>query len=343
MNNDQRLDLMVRLGAFMLSDDADWQAVRRRSSAANGWFIPEFVDLATKNIATQYLAPEALQQLVKKYKPGNPQPPARVGIVMAGNIPMVGFHDLLCTFISGHKSVYKPSSKDDVLIPFLVKKLQEWDQRVGDYIEQAEMLKGCDAYIATGSNQTAVHFEYYFRHKPHLIRKNRTSVAILTGDETDAELEGLADDVHLFFGLGCRNVTKIYVPQGYNFEKLLKVFEKYHHLAIESKYKNNYDYNLALHLLNKRPYMSNSSILLVEDASLFSPISQLHYEYYTDGNALRLSLKQNENVQAIVSGQDVPFGSAQCPGICQFADGVDTMAFLLAINEKRDEKEIRKS
>ena len=157
-----------------------------------------------------------------------------------------------------------------------------WNEEVNDLISFSEMLKGCDAYIATGSNNSAGYFEYYFGKYPHIIRRNRTSVAILTGNETNEELEKLADDVYLYFGLGCRNVTKLYVPEGYDFIPLLTAFKKYNYLADHHKYKNNYDYNLAIHLLNKKFYMSNESLLLVEDASLFSPISQLNYEFYTD-------------------------------------------------------------
>jgi hypothetical protein len=159
-------------------------------------------------------------------------------------------------------------------------------------------------------------------------------VAILTGQETDKELESLADDVYQYFGLGCRNVTKIFVPEHYNFEHLLHVFKKYNHLADHQKYRNNYDYNLAMHLLNSRYYMSNESLLLVEDASPFSPISQLHYQYYKDADEIRKALGNNESIQCVVSKEDTAFGEAQCPDVCDFADGVDTVQFLLNLREK---------
>ncbi|HYM94807.1 MAG TPA: acyl-CoA reductase, partial [Chitinophagaceae bacterium] len=193
------------------------------------------------------------------------------------------------------------------------------------------MLKGCDAYIATGSNNTSRYFEYYFGKYPHIIRHNRTTVAILTGNETNEDLEKLADDVCLYFGLGCRNVTKIYVPKGYDFIPLLKAFKKYNHLTDHHKYKNNYDYNLTLQILNKKFYMTNDSILLVEGASLFSPISQLNYEYYTDKKALALSLKNHPDLQCIVGEGQVSFGQAQCPLVSDFADGVDTLRFLTTL------------
>jgi len=247
---------------------------------------------------------------------------------MAGNIPLVGFHDLLCTFITGHYAVIKPSSKDEVLITFLIKKMKEWKEDAAPYFTIADRLKDCDAYIATGSNNSSGYFEYYFSKYPHIIRRNRTSVAILTGEESDDELEALADDVYLYFGLGCRNVTKIYVPKDYNFERLLTIFKKYNYLSNHNKYKNNYDYNLAIHLLNNTYYMSNESLLLIEETSPFSRISQLHYEYYDDIESVKNSLANDNSIQCVVGGKEIFFGKAQQPGICNFADGVDTIGFL---------------
>jgi hypothetical protein len=215
-----------------------------------------------------------------------------------------------------------------VLLEAIVKKLVEWSEEAALYFTIGAMLKGCDAYIATGSNNSSGYFEYYFKKYPHIIRKNRTSIAVLTGDETDKELELLADDVYQFFGLGCRNVTKLFVPRDYNFERLLLIFGKYNFLSNHQKYKNNYDYNLAIHLLNHKYYMSNESLLLIEDSSPFSPISQLNYEYYTDMETVKNSVVQNDKIQCLVGRQAIVFGAAQRPGICDFADGVDTMGFL---------------
>ena len=201
--------------------------------------------------------------------------PKNVGVVMAGNIPLVGFHDFLCVFISGHIQTIKLSSKDDVLLKHLVEKMYSWEVTMQNYVSFASMLKGCDAYIATGSNNSAVYFDYYFSKYPSIIRRNRTSVAILTGDETKEELEKLSDDIHVYFGLGCRNVTKIFVPRGYDFVPLLQSFHAYKYFADHHKYKNNYDYNLSIMIMNNRFYMTNESTLLVENDSFFSPISQL--------------------------------------------------------------------
>lgn len=334
MNLQQRIRLLDQLGQYMLSDNAEWQAIKERAARENGWFIPEFIELSTQQVGRSFLQKDILEKWTASYHlpAGNPNPKT-VGIVMAGNIPLVGFHDLLCVFISGHKALVKTSSKDHILLPHLVTKMTEWDAFVANDIVFAERLSGCDAYIATGSNNSAGYFDYYFKKYPHIIRRNRTSVAVLTGRETTAELEQLAGDVYTYFGLGCRNVTKLYVPEEYDFTQLLNVFRKYNYLSDHHKYKNNYDYNLAIHLLNKKYYMSNESILLVEDVSPFSPISQLNYEYYKDKSSLNPSLEKNENLQCIVGQEYTPFGSAQYPAINDYADGVDTMKFLFELSQ----------
>lgn len=313
----------------MLSGDSEWTAALEEAGRENGWFIQSFLETSVKNIATSFLKKEKLESWAQAYQlPANNQSSKTVGIVMAGNIPLVGFHDFLCVFMTGHKAIIKPSSKDQVLIKHLVGKLIEWNPTLADQIHFSEMLKGCDAYIATGSNNTSRYFEYYFGKYPNIIRRNRTSVALLTGKENDAELGKLADDVYLYFGLGCRNVTKIFVPREYDFVPLLEIFKKYNHLTDHHKYKNNYDYNLALHILNKKFYMTNGSILLVEEPGIFSPISQLNYEFYTDKNSLAEQLFHNPDMQCLVSKDHIPFGRAQSPSLTDYADGIDTMAFL---------------
>jgi hypothetical protein len=332
MNLQQRIDLLVRLGEYIKSDNNFWQQAKEKASRENGWFIPEFIELSTDNIASSFLQKDKLEHWCRTYQLPHENPsPKKVGIVMAGNIPLVGFHDMLCVFITGHIACIKLSSKDQVLLKHLVETMASWNEEVSRLIIFSEMLKGCDAYIATGSNNSAGHFEYYFGKYPNIIRRNRTSVAILTGKETTDELEKLADDVYLYFGLGCRNVTKIFVPENYDFIKSLTVFKKYNYLADHHKYKNNYDYNLAILLLNKKVYMSNESILLAEESSVFSPISQLNYEYYNNETDLAESLKQNNSLQCIVGKNFIPFGQAQNPSLNDFADGIDTIRFLLSL------------
>lgn len=330
MNLQERKTLLERLGSYMLGNDSEWLTAKRKAYAENPWFIPEFIDLAAENIASRFLTAAALNELSERYALPDENPaPKKIGIVMAGNIPMVGFHDMLCVIMSGHHAMIKTSSKDTVLISHLVNKMKEWETKLPVTI--SEMIKGCDAYIATGSNNSSRYFEYYFRKYPHIIRKNRTSVAVLTGKETREDLEQLAGDVYLFFGLGCRNVTKILIPEGYDFVPLLEAFRKYNYLADNNKYKNNYDYNLAMHILNNTYYMTNDSILLVEDASPFSRISQLHYSFYKDEKEARASLQNHPDIQCVVNGGSTGFGHSQVPGICDYADGVDTMQFLIAL------------
>jgi hypothetical protein len=327
-----RISLLSRLGSYMLSDDAHWEHAKRKAFLQNGWFIPGFIELATKNIAKKFLAEDELNEWTAGYRVQNTtSEPRNIGIVMAGNIPMVGFHDLLCVFISGHKATIKLSSRDEVLMRQIVDVLKNWDPRVNELVQVSEMLKGCDAYIATGSNNTSRYFEYYFGKYPHIIRRNKTSVAVVNGKETKTELEQLANDVYEFFGLGCRNVTKLYVPAAYDFESLLSAFKKYDYLADHHKYKNNYDYNLTVHILNNKFYMTNGSILLIEDSSIFSPISQLNYEYYASRDELLSSLYQNQEIQGIVEKDHIPFGQAQSPGLFDYTDRIDTMEFLQSL------------
>ena len=250
---------------------------------------------------------------------------------MAGNIPLVGFHDLLTVFITGHKAIIKTSSKDKVLIRHIVDKLIEWETEISSFIRFEELLKGCEAYIATGSNNSSRYFEYYFGKYPHIIRKNKTSIALLTGQETTVELEKLADDVFLYFGLGCRNITRIFVPAAYDFIPLLEAFKKYDYLIDHHKYKNNYDYNLAIHILNNKFYMTNGSVLLSENESFFSPISQLNYSLYAEWEKLISQLKEKEEIQCIVGKGHIPFGQSQRPAINDYADGIDSMQFLLSL------------
>ena len=326
----QRIQLLVKLGEYLKGKNDNWQEIKQKASAFNSWFLPEFIDLSIENIVSRFLQKNILERWVAKYpqiKEENTNPKL-VGIVMAGNIPLVGFHDFLSVFIAGHNSLIKASSKDEILIKHIVEKLAEWEPRLNNNIAFAEMLKNCDAYIATGSNSTAGYFDYYFGKYPHIIRRNRTSVGIITGNETPQQLEALADDVHLYFGMGCRNITKLYVPQGYNFEPLIEIFKKYSYLADIHKYKNNYDYNLALHVLNKKYYMSSGALLIIEDESIFSPVSQLNYEYYDNLQDITDLLDGNNSVQCIVGNGFIPFGQAQCPAIDQYADGEDTLKFL---------------
>ena len=331
MNLQKRIELLQRLQKYLLANDEEWQNIKIKASFHNGWFITQFTDLAVTNICTAFLQKEKLEQWALHYHLDDNVGGKNIGIVMAGNIPLVGFHDFLCVFISGHKQTIKLSSKDDILLKHLVEKMTAWEPSLSASVCFAEMLKGCDAYIATGSNNSARYFDQYFSKYPNIIRRNRTAVAVLNGKETANELELLADDVHQYFGLGCRNVTKLYVPPGYDFVPLLKAFDKYKYFADHHKFKNNYDYQLSIALLNNIFYMTNGSALLLENDAIFSAISQLNYSFYESEKKLLDDLTGNEDIQCICGHAGIAFGQAQCPGLMDYADGVDTMQFLLTL------------
>lgn len=331
MSSTEKVAALVRLGQYLAGNDPELQSIKEKASQANGWFTPDFIDLALQNICRYYLDESKLTAWLQSYNGIPPANPRIVGIVAAGNIPLVCFHDWLCGFVSGHQVRLKLSSKDVVLMQHILHKMSSWYPEYAEQTVVMDMLKNCDAYIATGSNNSARYFHYYFAQYPNIIRRNRTSAAILDGTETPEELSALADDALLYFGLGCRNVTKVFVPEGYNFVPLLDAFRKYDYLADYHKFKNNYDYNLALVLLNSSPYMTNESILLHESASLFSPISMLHYSYYTDYATQVSELQGHEDLQCFVGHGFTPFGTTQQPGLTDYADGIDTMAFLTGL------------
>jgi hypothetical protein len=331
MNLDERIYLMEKLGNYLIGDDEKLESVKQKAFEKNKWFTGEFVNLAMKNISTQFLNRNKLENWISYYHIDDNIKPKTVGIVMAGNIPLVGFHDFLCVFISGHKQSIKLSEKDSILMMHIIEKLTEWNEEVASMVQVADFLKNCDAYIATGSNNSSRYFKYYFGKYPSVIRGNKTSVAIVTGNETGRELELLADDVHIYFGLGCRNITMLYVPVDYDFVPLLDAFKKYGYFTDHTKYKNNYDYNLALLIMNNKLYMTNESIILFENENIFSPVSQLHYNFYKDKNVTLNDLKKNENFQCIVGNGLIEFGDAQQPGLFDYADGTDTMEFLLGL------------
>lgn len=326
----ERIELLTRLGGYILENPPAWQDAKERAYRENPWFIPEFIEEASQAIAWQFLQKDLLAQWAGEYKVPETQPqPKTVGIVMAGNIPLVGFHDFLCVLISGHRQLIKTSSKDEVLIKHLINQLISWSPEISAYISFSDRLNGCDAYIATGSNNSGRYFDYYFGKYPHIIRRNRSSVAILDNTETTEELWALAKDIQLYFGLGCRNITQLYVPKEYPFMDLLDALRKYEYFMDYHKYKHNFDYHLALLIMGNRYYMSNESIILTENSSPFSPVSQVHYQFYDDRETVLQSLQNHPEIQCIVGHGQVPFGKAQMPALTDYADAVDTMDFLM--------------
>jgi len=331
MNLVERINLLEKLGSYLVDNSAELNAIMQKAYEKNKWFTEEFVNLSIQNISGEFLSRPKLEAWVNHYHLDDNINSQNVGIVMAGNIPLVGFHDFLCVFVSGHRQSIKLSEKDNVLMMHIIEKLVEWDKEVAGLVQVNDFLKNCDAYIATGSNNSSRYFKYYFGKYPSIIRGNKTSVALLSGNESATELSLLADDVHTYFGLGCRNVTKLYVPEGYDFVPVLNAFRKYNYFEDHTKYKNNYDYNLALLIMNNKKYMTNESIILLEEDNIFSPVSQLHYTFYRDKNVIPDDLVNNENLQCIVGNEFIAFGKSQKPQLFDYADGIDVMEFLLAL------------
>ncbi|CAM3498357.1 acyl-CoA reductase [Flavobacterium chungbukense] len=313
----------------------DFENLIHLSQSHNGWYTPEQVYFSIQSWA-EALTKENIDKWLSTYKiDENNDNSKTVALILAGNIPLVGFHDFLSVLITGNKALIKTSSNDQHLLPFLAKYLIAVDETFKDKITFVEgKLENFDAVIATGSNNTARYFEYYFKDKPSIIRKNRNSAAILTGKETNEELENLGEDIFRYFGLGCRNVSKLFVPKGYSFDTFFQAIFKYQDVIHYEKYANNYDYNKAVFLMSNFKLLDNGFLTLKEDASYASPISSVFYEYYESLEELEKRLQaDSDQIQCIVSHnliQDsITFGETQKPQLWDYADNVDTITFLL--------------
>ena len=334
----ERIALLARLGDYLRSKDERLEAVIHRTAHTNLWFTKENQWKAVDAIAEQWLKFEKLDQWLGNYDIPAERTARKVGLVLAGNIPLVGFHDVIAVFATGHKAMIKLSEKDPYLLPFLVKVMTEMDERAASCFQFAERLEGFDAVIATGSNNSSRYFEAYFGKYPNIIRRNRNGVAVLTGLETPEELAALGEDIFRYFGLGCRNVSKLYVPEGYDFEPLLESLHEYRQIVLHGKYKNNFDYNTAIAMLNKTAYLSNGCLVLMEDTGIVSPIAAAYYQFYSDIETVEKEiLDRSEEIQlvaarpGVLNAPTLPFGAAQEPELWDYADGVDTVAFLLGL------------
>ncbi|MCU0340576.1 MAG: acyl-CoA reductase [Spirosomaceae bacterium] len=302
----------------------------------NNWFTPDNVTTSLQAIADEFLDEQKLTNWLSHYDVKTPATPQKVGVVMAGNIPAVGFHDAMCVLLSGHHLMAKLSTDDRTLIFALLEKLVEFYPALQARITLADRLNAADAFIATGSDNTARYFEYYFSKKPHIIRRNRTSIGILTGQESAAELAALGQDVLQYFGLGCRNVAKVFVPKNYNFANFYEAIEPQGDTYVgHHKYFNNYEYNKSVYLINKEPHFDNGFLLARASEALVSPISVLFFEEYDQDLEARI-VKHSHKIQCMVSSNgwykgSLPFGQAQSPTLSDYADGVDTMAFMASI------------
>lgn len=354
MTLETKKSVFVELGKF-LSQFSEEQSVKKAdvlyneiffddfknliglSQSHNGWYTPEQVHFSIKSWADA-LTEENLEQWLSQYKTDFTQhnnTEKTVALILAGNIPMVGFHDFLSVIITGNKALIKTSSNDQHLLPFLAKYLIAVDENLKDKITFVEgKLENFDTVIATGSNNTSRYFEYYFKDKPSIIRKNRNSAAVLNGEETHEQLEALGEDIFRYFGLGCRNVSKLFVPKGYSFDAFFQAIFKYQDIIHYEKYANNYDYNKAVFLMSNFKLLDNGFLTLKEDPSYASPISSVFYEFYEDIQDLQNRLEtDSEQIQCIVSNDliknSIAFGETQKPQLWDYADNVDTITFLL--------------
>lgn len=304
----------------------------REAGRFNGWYTGENVRHALSALGTM-MEEGAMRRWLSAYGEGPVTGPRRVGLVLAGNVPMVGWHDVMSTLLAGHHAVVKCSSQEPALIPAAITLLCAIDPSWAGRVTFTEGPWGeVDALIATGSDNTARHFEHYFGHLPRIVRRSRTSMAVLDGTETESELAALGEDVFRHFGLGCRNVAKVLLPADFDTDRLFKAFLPWQHVVQHHKYTNNLDYHRALWLLDGAPFLENGFLILKEDAALFSPVGTLYYQRYADRRELQAILQAHApSLQCVVGHGHIPFGQAQCPGPADHADGVDTMAFLLGL------------
>ena len=347
---EQRLDTFVQWGSRL---DNEIEAARNqepesplynaisRAYAENAWFTPENSIKAVSAIAAQ-LKEQPLKQWLEPYQENTSFKSSQVvGIVAAGNVPCVAFHDVLCVLATGHRAEVKLSSQDRVLLPALMTQLAFVNKQLADRVSFVDRLTSYNAVIATGSSNTGRYFEYYFSNVPRIIRGNRNSVAVLTGNETESELAGLAEDIFLYFGLGCRNVTQLLIPPSYHLDVLFGAFYPWaDRLVSHNKYMNNYDYHKAIWLLNGDDLLENGFLLMRESDALASPVGSLFYKRVNNEQEGQDYLMANqERIQCVVGTHRTPFGSAQQPHLWDYADGVDTVKFLLALSQGTNSKQ----
>jgi hypothetical protein len=334
---EHRQSAFQELGNLLRQHPARLEELIQSAQQYNGWFTPENTRKAVNAIAGMFDA-EALESWISQWQQDvHTTATQNIGLILAGNIPMVGFHDILCVLMAGHQALIKLSSQDKHLTPYILEQLIKIEPGFASKIAYVEKLENFDAVIATGSNNSSRYFEYYFGKVPHIIRKNRNSIAVITGDETQTELQALGADIFDYFGLGCRNVSKLYVPENYDFKSFFESIQSYQGISDHHKYLNNYDYNKSIFLVNGDPHLDNGFLLLKADEKLASPLAVLHYEHYRDLNQLSQNLKaQSEQIQCIAcqhqlegNNQVVSFGCTQIPRLWDYADGINLMDFLL--------------
>ena len=337
MNIREKIQVFASLGNRIRNlSDEEFDQLAGKAYLGNRWFTDENIKRALSGIAYM-LDLEKLASWTAKYELEQGKT-LNVGVIMAGNIPLVGFHDLMCVLLSNHRAIVKMSSQDEPLTRWVIDQLKDISPEIGKKIEVKEKLSDIEAVIATGSDNSSRYFEYYFGKYANIIRKNRTSVALLTGSESKEELLALGEDVFSYFGMGCRNVSKLFVPAGYDFKPLLDIWQHYADVLDHYKYRNNYDYHKSILLVNREPHLDTGFSLLKETDQLVSPLSVTYYEHYQDlESAMKLLAISSEKIQCIVSNtlhsDHVAFGQAQSPEPWDYADGIDTLDFLFRLSQ----------
>lgn len=329
--------LKANTGAFYDDDSSAFRDTLLNARKINPWFTIENQLAALQALGTM-LEKEKLTKWLSNYHSGSSQEASeKIGIIMAGNIPAVGFHDLLCVLVSGNDAVIKLASDDSVIMKWLIKEIISIEPSMEKRMSFTEKLTGIDAIIATGSDNTSRYFEYYFSKYPHVIRKNRNAVAVLSGIESESDIKNLGKDIFSFFGMGCRNVSKLYVPRNYDFNFLFRNIESYSPIMEHNKYMNNYDYYHAVLLMNSEKFLTNNFMILKEDTNIHSPVSVLNYEFYDGQEEIKAKIQlEKKKIQCVVGNMSflenpIPFGKAQQPELWDYADGVNTLDFLASI------------
>ncbi len=338
ISSKQLIYILSELGASLQHPNEQLQVLIQQEQYHNAWFTPANVERAILAIG-QTLNKQGLEKWLSAYDLDKEVEEKKVGLILAGNIPLVGFHDVLCVLISGHHALIKASTQDARLIRQVLNMLATIEPSFSNKYTFVDQLKDFDAVIATGSDNSSRYFEYYFGKVPHIIRKNRNSVAVITGDETTEELNLLGQDIFTYFGLGCRNVSKLLLPAGYDIGTFFRPIETYQPIINHHKYNNNYDYNKSIYLVNNEKHFDNGFVLLRENEALASPLAVVHYEYYNNLGEVEAMINANsEKIQCVVcisplkvDSQVVKPGQSQQPQLWDYADGVDTMDFLIKL------------
>lgn len=333
------INTLIQLGDHLKNPDENLNDLIQTEHIHNPWFTALNIKHAVKAIG-QSLNEADLTTWLNKYDFDKNASPKKIGLILAGNIPLVGFHDVLCVLATGNEALIKASSQDARLIKAVLNKLVDINRHFADKFSFVERLVDFDAVIATGSNNTSRYFDYYFGKVPNIIRKNRNSVAVLTGNETPEDLYQLGHDIFDYFGLGCRNVSKLLIPRDYNLAAFFEAIEPYKDIVNHNKYTNNYGYNKSIYLVGREQHLDNGFLLLKENDAIASPLAVVFYNYYDNlGDVEELLSKENENIQCVVSkvplhikNQVVGFGQSQQPKLWDYADAIDTMDFLTSLS-----------